>query len=35
MNEETISALGGFCTELLSDEAFKALVAAVLAAVRR
>jgi hypothetical protein len=27
MNEETISALGGFCTELLSDEAFKALVA--------
>jgi hypothetical protein len=25
MNEETISALGGFCTELLSNEAFTAL----------
>lgn len=27
MNDETISQLGGFCVELLSDEAFKALVA--------
>lgn len=27
MNDDTILALGGFCTELLRDEAFKALVA--------
>lgn len=26
MNDDTISALGGFCTELLSDEGFKALL---------
>jgi hypothetical protein len=25
MNDDTISALGGFCTELLSNEAFTAL----------
>lgn len=27
MNDETISALGGFCTELLGAEAFQALIA--------
>ena len=27
MNDDTISALGGFCTELLSSEDFQALVA--------
>lgn len=26
MNDETISALGGFCTELLGTEAFQAMI---------